>query len=213
MERKPLRHIDLYSDAGRLEALYRDFEDPAAVALVCHPHPLHGGTLHNKVVFRAARGLENADVATLRFNFRGVGTSGGKHDAGDGEQRDVEAALEWLMRKHPGKKVIVGGFSFGSWVATLAAFERPEVDALFLLGAPVNKYDLRYLQRCSKPMLFIHGSRDEFGAVDKLEALVQHIPTAETMIVNDADHFFAGQLEVVEQAMTEWANRVIAGEA
>ena len=197
MDRKPLRHIDLYSDAGRLEAIYRDVENPIAVAVVCHPHPVHGGTLHNKVVFRAARGLENAEIATLRFNFRGAGTSAGVHDAGEGEQRDFEAALEWLLKKHPGKKVLAGGFSFGSWVSTRAACERSDVDGLFLLGAPVNKYDMRYLQRCTKPMLFIHGSDDEFGDVDKLETLVAKIPTAETVIVNDADHFFAGTLKLM----------------
>lgn len=210
MDRKPLRHIDLYSDAGRLEALYRDVENPAAVAVVCHPHPLHGGTLHNKVVFRAARGLENADIATLRFNFRGAGTSQGKHDVGEGEQRDVEAAIDWLIRKHPGKKLLVGGFSFGSWVATRVGCERADITGLFLLGAPVNKYDLRYLQHCGKPTLFIHGSEDEFGDVAKLEALVQKIPTAEMVMINDVDHFFAGQLDMVEQAIGEWATRIIA---
>ena len=103
MNGKPLRHIDLYSNTGRLEALYRELQDPAAVAVVCHPHPLGGGTLHNKVVFRAARGLENANVATLRFNFRGVGTSGGKHDEGEGEIDDVLAAVDWAVRMYPGR--------------------------------------------------------------------------------------------------------------
>ncbi|MGZ7080752.1 MAG: alpha/beta hydrolase, partial [Thermoanaerobaculia bacterium] len=98
MNPKPLRHVDLHSSAGRLEALYRDLQDPAGIAVVCHPHPLGGGTLHNKVVFRAARGLENANVATLRFNFRGAGSSQGVHDAGDGEQADVQAAIDWMMK-------------------------------------------------------------------------------------------------------------------
>ena len=97
MNPKPLRQIDLYGKAGRLEALYRELQDPAAVAVVCHPLPTHGGTLHNKVVFRAARGLENANVATLRFNFRGVGASTGQFDGGEGEQDDFLAALAWVI--------------------------------------------------------------------------------------------------------------------
>lgn len=209
INRKPLRHIDLYTDAGRLEGLYRDIEDPAGVAVICHPHPLGGGTLHNKVVFRAARGLEEADVATIRFNFRGVGTSQGEHDEGEGEMRDFEAALEWIRKKHPGKKVLAGGFSFGAWVASRAACSNPDVDALFMIGAPVNKYDLSYLKRCQKPMLYIHGSEDEYGDVSHLEKLVQESLDAESVIVTGADHFFTKQVEVVEAMMKEWARRVI----
>ncbi|HET8772417.1 MAG TPA: alpha/beta fold hydrolase, partial [Thermoanaerobaculia bacterium] len=168
MNPKPIRHVDLYGSAGRLEAIYRDLQDPAAIAIVCHPHPLGGGTLHNKVVFRAARGLEAANVATLRFNFRGVGASGGKHEGGEGEIDDVNAAIEWAKRKHPGKKLpgkklIVGGFSFGAWVSSRAACEIQDVAAIFLIGTPVNKYDFQYLRHCEKPILFVHGTQDEHG--------------------------------------------------
>jgi alpha/beta superfamily hydrolase len=207
---KPLRHIDIYSSAGRLEALYRELQDPAGVAVICHPHPLGGGTLHNKVVFRAARGLENANVATVRFNFRGTGSSGGKHDAGEGEQDDVMAAIEWAKRKHPGKKLIVGGFSFGAWVASRVACELPEVNAVFLIGTPVNKYDFGYLKTCEKPMLILHGTQDEHGDVEKLEKLVQNIRNAESVIVTGADHFFTKQIDMVEETLRVWAEEVIA---
>jgi alpha/beta superfamily hydrolase len=207
---KALRHVDLHSSAGRLEALYRDLQDPAGVAVVCHPHPLGGGTLHNKVVFRAARGLENANVATLRFNFRGAGASQGVHDAGEGEQADVQAAIDWMMKTHPRTKLIVGGFSFGSWVASRVACEMPEVAAIFLIGAPVNKYDFGYLKYCEKPMLFLHGTQDEHGDVAKLEALVEHIRGAESVIVTGADHFFTKQLEVVEETVRAWAEEILA---
>jgi hypothetical protein len=210
--RKPLRHIDLHTDAGRLEGLYRDLEDPAGVAVICHPHPLGGGTLHNKVVFRAARGLEDANFATIRFNFRGVGTSQGRHDEGEGEMRDFEAALEWIRKKHPGVKVLAGGFSFGGWVASRAACHNPDVDALFLLGAPIDKYDLSYLKECRKPILIIQGANDEFGAVTEIEKLTQQCHDAESIIVADADHFFTGQVEVVEAMMGEWSRRIIEGE-
>jgi len=206
---KPLRHIDLYSSTGRLEALYRELQDPAAVAVVCHPHPLGGGTLHNKVVFRAARGLENANVATLRFNFRGVGTSGGKHDEGEGEIDDVFAAVDWAVRMHPGRKLIVGGFSFGAWVASRAACELPKVDAIFLIGTPVNKYDFGYLRRCDKLMLFLHGTQDEHGDVEKLEKLVQQVPNVQSVIITGADHFFTKELGAVEETMRTWAEEIL----
>jgi alpha/beta superfamily hydrolase len=206
---KPLRHVDVYGTAGRLEALYRDLQDPGAIAVVCHPHPMGGGTLHNKVVFRAARGLEAANVATLRFNFRGVGASGGRHEAGEGELDDVNSAIEWAKRKLPGKKLIVGGFSFGGWVASRAACERPDVDAVFLIGTPINKYDFSYLRACEKPMLFVHGTQDEHGDVAKLEKLVPHIRNAETVIITGADHFFTKQLEGLEETIRIWAEELL----
>lgn len=209
MNPKPLRHVDLFSTAGRLEAIYRELQDPAGIAVVCHPHPLGGGTLHNKVVFRAARGLEAANVATLRFNFRGVGASGGKHDEGDGEVDDVNAAIEWAKKKHPGKKLFVGGFSFGSWVATRAACERPDVDAIFLIGTPVNKYDFSYLRHCEKPKLFLHGTQDEHGDVDKLEKLIPSVRNAETVIITGADHFFTKQLDALEETIRAWAEELL----
>lgn len=210
MDPKPLRHVDLYSDAGRLEALYRDIPDPAGVAIVCHPLPTHGGTMHNKVVFRAARGLEDADIATLRFNFRGAGASQGRFDEGEGEQRDFEAALKWLRAKHPDKRVFGGGFSFGSWVSSRVGCDSPLVDAIFLLGAPINKYSLSYLRSCTKPKLVIQGDRDEFGDAEKLAELAVQWPETETIIVEGADHFFARKLEVVQETMKQWANQVLA---
>jgi alpha/beta superfamily hydrolase len=206
---KPLRHIDLYSSAGKLEALYRELQDPAAVAVVCHPLTTGGGTLHNKVVFRAARGLEGANVATLRFNFRGAGASGGKFEGGEGEQEDVTAAIDWVRKRHPGKKLIVGGFSFGSWVASRVASEIPDVTALFLIGTPVNKYDFGFLRHCEKPMLFIHGTQDEHGDIAKLDKLVPTIRQAESVTITGADHFFTKQLEAVEETMRNWAAEII----
>lgn len=211
MNGKPLRHVDVYSSAGRLEALYRDLQDPAAVAVICHPHPLGGGTLHNKVVFRAARGLEQANVATLRFNFRGVGTSAGVHDEGEGEQQDVMAAVDWAVRHHPGKKLFVGGFSFGAWVASRVACDLSYVTAMFLIGTPVNKYDFGHLRSCEKPMLILHGTQDEYGDVAKVEKLGQQIRNAESVIVTGADHFFTKQLDAVEETMRGWAMEVLEG--
>jgi uncharacterized protein len=207
---KPLRHVDLFSSAGRLEGLYRELQDPAGVAVVCHPHPLGGGSLHNKVVFRAARGLEAANVATLRFNFRGVGTSAGTHDNGEGEQSDVMAAIDWVVKMHPGRKLFVGGFSFGAWVASRVACELSYVDAIFLIGTPVNKYDFGHLKSCEKPILFLHGTQDEHGDVGKLEKLAQGVRNAESVIVTGADHFFTKQLDAVDETMRTWAEEIIS---
>ncbi len=209
MNPKPLKHVDLFGKAGRLEALYRELQDPAAVAVICHPLPTGGGTLHNKVVFRAARGLENANVATLRFNFRGVGASAGTFDGGEGEQDDFLVALAWMKKKHPDRPVIAGGFSFGAWVASRAGCEVDYVRALFLIGTPVNKYDFGYLARCEKPMLFLHGTQDEHGDVARLEKVVQHVRNAESVFVTGADHFFTKQIEAVEETLRSWAEELL----
>ncbi len=209
MNPKALRHVDLFGKAGRLEALYRELQDPAAVAVVCHPLPTGGGTLHNKVVFRAARGLESANVATLRFNFRGVGTSTGAFDNGEGEQEDFLTALAWITKKHPGKPVLAGGFSFGAWVASRAACEVESIRALFLIGTPINKYDFGYLKDCEKPMLLIHGTQDEYGDVAKLEKLVGHLRNAETVFITGADHFFTKQVDAVEETLRNWAEELL----
>jgi hypothetical protein len=206
---KPLKQVDLRSDAGRLESLYRQIDNPRGAAVVCHPHPLHGGTLHNKVVFRAAKGFERSNVATLRFNFRGAGTSQGAHDEGAGEQRDVEAAVDWLQRRHPGKPLILGGFSFGAWVASKVGCLRNDIAAMFLIGAPVNKYDLGYLKHCRYPLLFLQGADDDFGDVDVLGSLVEKCYRAELLVVSGADHFFKNQVEVVEETVREWAAGIL----
>ena len=209
MNPKPLRQVDLFSSAGRLEALYRELQDPSGTAVICHPHPLGGGTLHNKVVFRAARGLENANIATLRFNFRGTGLSGGKHDQGEGEQDDVMAAIDWAAKQHAGLPLLVGGFSFGGWVASRVACELPNVAGVFLIGTPIQKYDFGYLKRCDKPVLLLHGTQDEFGDVPRLEKLAQEMKNAQSVIVTGADHFFTQQLEAVEETMRSWALEIL----
>ncbi len=209
MNPKPLRQVDLYGKAGRLEALYRELQDPAAIAVVCHPLPTAGGTLHNKVVFRAARGLENANIATLRFNFRGTGGSAGKFDEGEGEQDDFLAALEWAMKRHPQLPLFAGGFSFGAWVASRAGCEVEAIAAMFLIATPVNKYDFGHLRHCEKPILFLHGTQDEHGDVAKLEKVVEHIRNAESVIVTGADHFFSKQLDAVEETLRSWAEELL----
>src|SRR4029450_5020347 len=156
---------------GQLEAILKEPRDSQArgVALVLHPHPLGGGTMHNKVVFRAASALNDAGLITLRINFRGVGQSTGEHDEGKGELEDVRAGLSYLSEKYPSQSITLCGFSFGARVGLEVGIADERVRNLISIGTPVDKYDFRFLEACRKPILFVHGNRDEFGEVAKLK--------------------------------------------
>ncbi len=174
-------------------------------AVVCHPHPLFGGTMHNKVVYQAAKSLDALGLPVLRFNFRGTGTSEGKHDGGDGERGDVRAALDFLAAEFPNIPLLVAGFSFGCWVGLRAGCEDARVTSLIGLGAPVNNADFSYLLQCEKPKLFVHGGNDQFGDAGKLKSLVESLPGEDKLVVVEgADHFFAGKLDQVNRAITAW---------
>jgi alpha/beta superfamily hydrolase len=205
------RSIFIPGPAGRLEALFWNSAHgkPPVAAAVCHPHPLFGGTMHNKVVYQVARTLDRLGVPNVRFNFRGVGLSAGEHDRGRGEQDDVRAVLDYLAAEFPGVSLLVAGFSFGCWVGLRVGCTDARVAKLIGLGAPVNNADMSYLKVCAKPLLLIQGELDQFGAPAKLEELVASFPEAgrhETRIdvVPGADHFFAGKLDQVDAAMTKW---------
>ncbi|HEV2914691.1 MAG TPA: alpha/beta fold hydrolase [Pyrinomonadaceae bacterium] len=204
---------NLFIDAphGRLEAILK--EPPAGatrgggVALVLHPHPLGGGTMHNKVVFRAASALSEAGLVTLRINFRGVGASTGSHDEGRGELEDVRAGLDYLGERYPHGPVTVAGFSFGARVGMEVGLRDERVANLISIGTPVDKYDFTFLEACRKPILFVHGDRDEFGDVDHLRALVARLPTQAGVrleVIRDAAHFFEGRLDELKRVITEW---------
>ena len=197
---------------GRLEAILKEPREspPRGVALVLHPHPLGGGTMHNKVVFRAAASLNDAGLLTLRINFRGVGQSSGSHDEGRGELEDVRAGLDYLESNYPGLPLTLCGFSFGARVGLEVGITDQQVVNLISIGTPVDKYDFSFLKSCRKPILFVHGDRDEFGDVAKLKTLVSQLPTdtpIELKVVAGADHFFAGHLDELKQAISEWISR------
>jgi len=178
---------------------------PPLAAVVCHPHPLFGGTMHNKVVYQAAKSLDALGIAVLRFNFRGAGLSAGSHDRGRGEEGDVSAALDFLAREFPGVPLLVAGFSFGCWVGLRVGCADERVAELIGLGAPVNDSDFSYLQSCAKPKLFVHGSQDRYGHVKTLEQLVAGLPGENRLVVVDgADHFFAGKLDQMDAAIANW---------
>ena len=203
------RTFFLEGPAGRLEAILwnppASSVRPPLAALVCHPHPLFGGTMHNKVVYQTAKSLDAVGLPVLRFNFRGAGMSEGVHDRGRGEQHDVRAALDFLAGEFPGMALLLAGFSFGCWVGLRVGCADKRVTELIGLGTPVNNTDFSYLQSCTKPKLFVHGSNDEHGAIKKVEALVASLPGENHLVVvPHADHFFAGKLDQLDRAITAW---------
>ncbi|MFP5226253.1 MAG: alpha/beta hydrolase [Acidobacteriota bacterium] len=203
---------DLRGPAGRLEALLNDGSpDAPYAALVCHPHPLGGGTMHNKVVYHAMKAFQSFGLPVLRFNFRGTELSEGEHDAGQGEQDDVRAALDWLEREFH-RPVLFAGFSFGSYVGLRACCGDPRVVGLVALGIPAHAegrdYQYDFLDACTQPKLFVSGTRDVYGPVERVEAAVAHAQEPKELVwISDADHFFAGKLEDVRQAIRSWALR------
>jgi alpha/beta superfamily hydrolase len=193
--------------AGRLEAVLMIPDgEPVAAGVVCHAHPLHGGIMHHKVVFRAARALQEQGLPALRFNFRGVGTSDGTHDDGRGEQEDVRAALDELERLYPGLPLILGGYSFGSIMALRVGVHDPRVRAMFALGFPADRLpDTSFLDGSGKPRLFVQGEDDEFGSGGTIEALAATLPEPRSVVVIPAsDHFFTGKLDELEKGVADW---------
>lgn len=182
---------------------------PVAAAVVCHAHPLQGGVMHFKPVFRAAKALQEEGLAALRFNFRGVGRSEGTHDDGRGEQDDVRAALDEMERRFPGLPLVAGGFSFGSTMALRVGLHDRRVRAAFALGFPLSSLpDTSFLDGSRIPRLFVQGEKDEFGPEAALRALVEPLPAPrELVIVPESDHFFAGHLDALFEAVRAWAAR------
>jgi alpha/beta superfamily hydrolase len=205
----PNESFDLAGPVGRLEALLmHPAGEVEAAAVLCHAHPLHGGMMHFKVLFRIAKALQELGVATLRFNFRGVGRSAGVHDGGVGEQEDARAALDEMERRFPGRPIVLGGFSFGSVMALRVAAREPQrVGAVPALGLPIaHMTDLSYLPRITQPRLFVQGANDEFGPMARIQEVVAALPEPKTLIViDDADHYFTGRLDEMQAAVTQWA--------
>jgi hypothetical protein len=210
-----IRSLFLDGPAGRLEALLNAGSETAThAAVVCHPHPLFGGTLHNKVVFHTMKALNSFGFPVLRFNFRGAGLSQGEHDQGNGEVEDVRTALDWIDTEFH-LPLVFAGFSFGAAVGLRAACSDARVRAAIGVGVPVGPvaagsevprtYTFEFLQDCAKPKLFVSGGRDQFGPRVKLEALVASVPEPKKLVVIEgADHFFEGRLRELRDAIESW---------
>lgn len=206
---KSLRSIDLQGPAGRLEALLNEGAAESRYSvLVCHPHPLGGGTMHNKVVYHAMKVFHGLGMPVLRFNFRGTGLSEGEFDDGRGEQEDVKTALDWLAGEYD-KPLIVAGFSFGAAVSLRACCHDERVKGLVALGLPIRAegrgYEYDFLSSCKTPKLFISGDRDQFGPKEEVAmAVASAAQPAQLSWIEGADHFFVGKLDLMQQILRNW---------
>jgi len=186
------RKLWIEGPAGRIEAAMRSASPVRAAAVLAHPHPLQGGSLHNPVVFHSDRELNRAGLTTLRFNFRGVGTSEGEYDEGRGEVEDVAAALSWTRGIVPQAELILVGYSFGAWCGIRHAATHPKVRALIAIGLPVtSRFPLPELEQLRCPLVVVQGSEDEFGSPADVTALLERCkPDATIRIVEGTSHLF-----------------------
>ena len=208
---KETETVDFQGPAGRVEAILNlpaEGIRPRAAAVICHAHPLHGGMMHYKVIFRAAKALQAQGLVVLRFNFRGVGRSEGTHDHGVGEQDDARAALSELEARFPGVPLLAGGFSFGSAMAVRVALTDDRVKAVLVLGFPITRVDSTAdLARVLQPRLFVQGSEDEFGSGNAIRDLVAPLPEPKRLeVIEGADHFFTGRLDELQAPIEDWAS-------
>ena len=190
---------------GVLEALLDMPEDtPRAVAVFGHPHPLHGGTMHTKALYQAAKGIARIGVAALRFNFRGVGRSAGTFDSGPGEQADFKAAVDFAVDRFPGLPVWAAGMSFGSWIAMLAGAADDRISVLLAIAPPVDRYDFDVIKTCTKPKFIIHGESDELISIKDIRKFYAQIPEPKELVtIEDANHLFEGKTGMVGEAVED----------
>lgn len=204
------RKVWFESTGGQLEGLWRSGREGPTTSfdravILCHPHPLHGGTMENKVIARSARYLADAGHETLRFNFRGVGQSQGAFDAGRGEREDVEAALRFVSEQSPAARIAVVGYSFGSWVGTAVGVRNEQVDGLVAIAPPLTMYDFSFLAGSPKAKLIVYGGRDGFLNVEAARQWIAGCaPPVEQFFVPDADHFFGPYVDDVARAVTSF---------
>lgn len=200
-----LQAIDIPAPRGILEGLLRvppASESARMAALVCHPHPQFGGTMHTKVVFRVAQALGELGMPVLRFNFRGVGRSTGSYDEGRGEGDDARTALDWLAARYPDLPLCLAGFSFGSWVGLPIGCADSRVAQVIGVGVPVRLLETGTLDACAKPKLIVQGERDEYGPQDALLPWYTRLSEPKRLVVvPGADHFFTQQQQQLHDAV------------
>ena len=191
--------------AGPLEALIDLPEgEPRAVAVFGHPHPLHGGTMHTKALYQAAKAMPRIGVAALRFNFRGVGRSVGTFDSGGGEKDDFRAALAYVEQRFPDLPIWAAGMSFGSWIAMTVGAEDARVSLLLAIAPPVDRYDFSALQTCTLPKFIVHGESDELISIKEIRKFYAQIPEPRELVtIEDANHLFEGKTSLVGDAVED----------
>jgi uncharacterized protein len=208
------KQVTIPGRAGNLEGLLWIPEPGRTIhlaAVVCHPHPLYQGTMHNKVVYQAAKALDSLGIPVVRFNFRGVGASEGNYDHGRGEEDDVRSALDYVEAQFPGVPLVAVGFSFGAWVGLRVGCADARVVDLIGLGLPIDDRKLRfdYLRTCAKPKLLVQGESDQYAAKPHFERFVnafnpEATKTTRMVFIPAADHFFHGHLDKVAEAVRDW---------
>lgn len=202
----PSGRLSIPVEHGQLEAILKEPAEPIAAAIVCHPHPLGGGTMNNNVVYRAAKALVDARVVALRFNFRGVGASTGRHDGGAGEEDDALAALDVVAQRYPALPLWVAGFSFGARVGLTIGAREPRVSKLLGIGLALNMFDYSFLNACAKPKAIIQAANDEYGGRGPVEAAVARmIEPKRLWVIDGASHLFPQHLAELEGAAGEAA--------
>jgi len=197
--------------AGRLEGRYTPAsEDKAPVALLLHPHPQHGGTMNNKVVYTLFHAFLHCGFAALRFNFRGVGRSQGHFDRGEGELADAASALDWLQAAHPNARACwVGGFSFGAWIGMQLLMRRPEIASFVAAAPPSSMFDFGFLAPLPASGLIVQGDQDQIvplEATQKLVAKLKHQRDIEIdfRVISGGDHFFQGRLDELSRVVEDY---------
>jgi hypothetical protein len=207
-----LAPVGIPGPAGRLEGLLQERagHHPTFVALVCHPHPRYGGTMHNKVVHRVASTLHDLGAAVLRFNFRGVGTSQGAYDRGEGELEDARAALRFLQARHAGAHRWVAGFSFGAWVAARLAASEAGVERMILVAPPVGTSSFEALRGSPVPKHVVQGTADTVCPMVLLEReFATWSEPREIVRVPGATHFFDRQLGALAEAIARMVSGLV----
>ena len=202
---------------GRLEGRYHHVKnDHAPLALILHPHPQHGGTMNNKVVYTLYHMFARRGFSTLRFNFRGVGRSQGTFDRGEGELSDAAAALDWMQQHNPDAPYAwVAGFSFGSWIAMQLLMRRPEIAGFISVAPPANMYDFSFLAPCPSSGLMVVGSEDSLVSADSVEVLAKRLSQDKNIsvdhhIVEAADHFFTGRRDLLVEVVDQYLDTMLA---
>lgn len=205
---------------GRLEGRYQHGTLPnAPIALMLHPHPQHGGTMNNKVIYAAYHAFARKGFSTLRFNFRGVGRSQGRFDRGEGELSDAAAALDWLQSYNPNASACwIAGFSFGAWIGMQLLMRRPEIEGFISVAPPANLYDFSFLAPCPSSGLIVHGDKDAVVPAKDITGLVEKLKTQKGIVIDQkviarANHFFDGEIESLMQTVTTYLDKRLKTEA
>jgi hypothetical protein len=212
--------VTLNGPDGRLEGRYHHSKNPnAPIALLLHPHPQHGGTMNNRLVYTMYQAFVRRGFAALRFNFRGVGRSQAEFDNGQGELSDAAAALDWMQGHNPNASACwIGGYSFGAWIGMQLMMRRPEISGFISIAPPASIHDFSFLAPCPSSGMIVHGNADEIIPVASVDKLAHKLSSQKNIkidyrIIDGADHFFAEHLEELTRHIEDYLDKALAAAA